>query len=574
MDNDTILSCLGSEYPRNQEKTEFLQENITSKKDSEIMEYLMSLKPEEVGGLTAISGFYYQFLVTIEYFIELLDGKWDFVAFELHDDIVVGNESEKKIRFIQVKTSNKNSKTPSGVSDLYLGSLKTVKETKKAKEKKTEQVEEQEAKKSVRVKDSWVDKLISKAQFFKTEDGYETQFQLYTSYHVVKTDNYNFDNYTDNQDYNRKVKKNDSLLKVLEKNTHDSKFNSVKYEELCGEPLEDLLSRFYIKTGSYMADVHKFINDIRVELSKRVFKDYKNGENIILEVSDIYLLIGMLCSQCRVNAEVNYLKVTKEDLEDVLFKFRERCLQNVEELSEEHGNISVLNRIIDTYLEDIEEFNLYKNIEDQVYTYKEYLLGWIDKKGSIRELFNRYVDGTLRTQIYHKTHQHNRDKTLNKLITLIVLLNILYNEILEFGESNYFLTKKSKSSGGNELLSLFNFGKSYNLEKSIEKIDLIMESADEREHLFLLDKELKIVLQNYTDRSFKKAVKRRLKTKVNIGEIEGLENQSSDINKVSLSSIIVPGKALENEWHDYLTLDDFQQFIDELTTLWNEVGGQ
>ena len=66
-------------------------------------EYLLENDVSERGGGIALSGFYNQFIVTIEYIIGLLKGEWDFVLMEYHDDIIVGKEN--KVRFIQVKTS-------------------------------------------------------------------------------------------------------------------------------------------------------------------------------------------------------------------------------------------------------------------------------------------------------------------------------------------------------------------------------------------------------------------------------------------------------------------------------------
>ncbi|MBY6053431.1 DUF4297 domain-containing protein [Cytobacillus firmus] len=553
MEINRILSCLTSEYPNDEEKVEFINKNIISKKDTVIMEYLMSLEPDEIGGLTAISGFFYQFLVTIEYFIELLDDKWDFVAFELHDDIVVGNEREKKIRFIQAKTSKFSSQNPSDVSDLYSGSIK--------KNKKTNE--------NFRLKDSWVDKLISKAQFFQQKDGYETQFQIYTSYHVLRTDSYNFDNYTDNNNFNKPVKLNDSLVKAIKKNTHNSKFEEVDYVNICGETVEDLLSRLHLKTGSYMVDTNRFINDLRVELSKRIFKDFKHN-NIVLEVKDIYLLIGMICSRCKPDGDVRYLKVTKSELESILHEIREQCLKNIEEMNEEHSNKKVIERVINSYLEDIGDAQVYKHFEDHAFTYKEYLHDWISKDGNIRDLFNRYVEGTKKTQAYYKKTQLNRENTIKNLITIIILLNIIYKETLEFGENEFLLTKKAVSNE-KEIITLLNSGKAFDYNASLQKLNFIMESADEKEHLFLIDKELKIVLQNYRGKKFIKAERHPLTTKIPVNSVDGLD-ESSDINRVSVSSIIIPGKILEEEWLELQLLDEFEEFNDEILSIWRTIG--
>lgn len=553
MEKINLLNCFSSEYPNDQEKIEFLNENIISKKDTDIMNYLITLKPDEVGGLTAISGFFYQFLVTIEYFIELLDGKWDFVAFELHDDIVVGNEKEKIIRFIQAKTSKDSFRNPSDVSDMYIGSNKKIEGTTQ----------------TVKLKDSWVDKLLSKAQYFKKEDGYTTQFQLYTSYHVLKTKYYNFDYYTDNESFNKVTNSKDSLVKAIKNNTHNSKLEEVDYKSLCGETVEELLSRFHLKTGPYIVDINRYINDLIMELSKRIFKDFKS-QNIALEVKDILLLVGIICSKCKVDGDVNYLKVTKSELNDILYEIRESCLKNIEEMNEEHGNKKVIERVFGSYLEEIEESKIYTQLEDRAFTYREYFKKWLVNNGNIRDVFNRYVEGTNRTQIYYNTNQISRENTLRELITIILLLNIIYKETLEFGDSKFFLTKK-RPGEKKEMITLLNSGKTKNFDDSLKKLTLIMERADEKEHLYLLDKELKIVLLNYRDKKFIEAKKHELKTKIPIEEIDGLD-YSSDINKVSLPTVIIPGKVLEDDWYEYLSLDEFNEFSNKILTIWSTIG--
>lgn len=553
LEQDKLIECFTPEYPFDKDRSELLEKHINSKDENEIMEYLLSINLEETGGQTAISGFFYQFLVTIQYFIELLDGKWDFVAFELHDDIVVGNEKEKKIRFIQVKTSKFSMQNPSSVSELYLGSLK------KNKQKQIE----------VRVKDSWVDKLISKAQYFPSKEGYKTQFQLYTSYHVVKTNDYNFDHYTSNNNFYKKIENNDSLVKAIRKNTHNSKFDEVDYKKLCGESDIELLSRFQIKTGHYMVDNNSFINDIIVELSKRVFKDFGH-QNIKLDINDILRLIGMICYRCHINGDISYLKVTKDELENILNEIREQCLKNIEEISEEHGNKKVLERVFTAFLERHENVYQYGFLEDNTFKYKTYLLKWINENSSIRDLFNRYIEGTNRTQTYYKTNSLNRETILKDLITILVYINIINNEDLEFADTEYFLSKKLTRDEKLKIFSFLNTIKPNTLDEYKKKLNLIMENADECEHLYLLGKELKVIVQNCRGK-FKEAIKYPLMTRIDADNIQGLDD-GPDINKVAIPAVMIPGKELVEEMYDILDLDDAEEFRNEIQRLCNTIG--
>lgn len=77
-------------------------------KIKEVYETLLNTPTSEDGGRHALFGFYYQFLVAIDYIVELAEGKWNFMAFEIHDDIVLCKEDGEQsfVRFVQVKTSN------------------------------------------------------------------------------------------------------------------------------------------------------------------------------------------------------------------------------------------------------------------------------------------------------------------------------------------------------------------------------------------------------------------------------------------------------------------------------------
>lgn len=67
--------------------------------------YLLYEDPDDLGGLTALRGFVYQYYVAIYYMVEMLHAEhawWNEVIFELLDDIAI--LGEKRIRFVQVKT--------------------------------------------------------------------------------------------------------------------------------------------------------------------------------------------------------------------------------------------------------------------------------------------------------------------------------------------------------------------------------------------------------------------------------------------------------------------------------------
>ncbi|MBY0217844.1 dsDNA nuclease domain-containing protein [Paenibacillus illinoisensis] len=83
----------------NQEET--LSEDVMKK----VVKCLLQGNPDDLGGLTALRGFVYQYYVAIHYMVEMLyeeNAWWTEVVFEYLDDVaLLGND---KIRFVQVKT--------------------------------------------------------------------------------------------------------------------------------------------------------------------------------------------------------------------------------------------------------------------------------------------------------------------------------------------------------------------------------------------------------------------------------------------------------------------------------------
>ncbi|WP_230163453.1 dsDNA nuclease domain-containing protein, partial [Peribacillus simplex] len=91
------------EYISDLEESEKLE--VLHKKD-EIVANLMAGKFRDLGGLTAMRGFVYQYYVSMYYMMSMIsptrESWWDAVVLEYFDDITL--IGEEKIRFIQVKT--------------------------------------------------------------------------------------------------------------------------------------------------------------------------------------------------------------------------------------------------------------------------------------------------------------------------------------------------------------------------------------------------------------------------------------------------------------------------------------
>ncbi|MEZ2649680.1 dsDNA nuclease domain-containing protein [Bacillus wiedmannii] len=552
MEREKIISSLQHNSEKKLEEIEFFNNCIKNKSREEIMSYLAEIPQGEMGGITAITGFYYQFLIAIKYLIELLDDEWDYVGIELHDDIILGKGN--LIRFVQVKTSKENIQEVSDVSDLYLRKWKKTKDEKRFK-----------------VNNSWVDKLLSKAEFFRNDEEYITQFQLVASYDIIRSPQLNVDIYnSSDKPFEKEIPETDFLLKKMSEEVFTIKGEKYCYETRCGEPVRDLLSRFRIKKEPSIADFNYFVNHLRIELSKRIFKDYQ-GEPPTISVEDLNSLIGLLCSKCLVNKEASTLLITKEQMESSITKIGEDCMKRAEDFWDKNGNNSVIERVFNEFIEDIKGFNLFSVIEDDIYTYKQYILEWFQSEGNVRDLINRYVEGTVRTQAYFNMTDQARKNKLANLVEMAIILNKLNRRVLEFAKCKSLLTKSCGEENEAEIISLVGLESSDNLEKAKTKIKLMMEKSDEADHLFLIDKKIRVVLQNYTDRKFR-SPKRFVMT------LEALDDSTIDdvlegdsFKQVPLITTLVPGEELGLIFRGCLNEEEINQLDIELCDFWSSL---
>lgn len=130
------------------------EEGITLEEDTGIIiDRLISGNLRDIGGLTAIRGFVYQYYVAIYYMIKMLypkskDTWWNFVIIEYFDDVTLLNETD--VRFVQVKTTREKSGKLVTPSNFY----------QRSKPKKNEENS------NISYFNSWLDKLFFNYDYF------------------------------------------------------------------------------------------------------------------------------------------------------------------------------------------------------------------------------------------------------------------------------------------------------------------------------------------------------------------------------------------------------------------------
>lgn len=151
--------------------------------NADLEDILLDEKTSDNGGIVAMTGFYYQMMVSVLYLGEVFQGKWDGMFLDHHQDIVLFNNSEKIVKFIQVKTKNK-SYSP---ADIKIGK-------------------------------SWIPKLFLTAYNIEKLSGFELRFEIISNCFYLDTQSFNISPF-----YPNSVNKNDEKIKKLVAENFDVK---------------------------------------------------------------------------------------------------------------------------------------------------------------------------------------------------------------------------------------------------------------------------------------------------------------------------------------------------------------
>lgn len=521
----------------------FINDEIKGKSSEDIINLLASLDTKEHGGLTAITGFYYQFLVTIEYLNELCEKKWDFVAIELHDDIVVGKD--KKIRFIQVKTSERNIVE---VTDSKIELYSRKKKTKDGRD--------------FYINNSWVDKLISKAELFKKSDGYLTEFELVTSFEVARSKSVNVNTYRDNYNNNKTIDVKDDLYARLKKEVCDTDGNIYKYNEKTDEDLLDLLKRFNIKKRHNLCDIQDYEDSLCYKLGRNIFSEI-GSENISISKQDLYILIGIICSKCNIDNENLTMIITRDKLKEITNDIFSSSLIKVGNTVSNYGTKKTLDKIFSSINNKYKTFSIYSKYELEINNYFDYLLHWVNRNGGVRSLINRYMTGKENSRYYQDLGIELRNEKLLKLFLLIMILSFANRKSLKFCDNESLLINIVPEKE-NKLVCFFGL-ENETLDTGIKRLQCILESNSVKEELALFNKANSVIFEGYTDDWLKKSKNMEFRAKVT-PSIDGLDKEPS-INEITYLTVIVPGNYLIQNHREYFSTGN----IKKLMKFWHEL---
>lgn len=518
-------------------QNEFLNENIINQSSSDITQILESFTPTENGGRVALSGFYFQFMVAIDYLSQLKEGIWDFMAIEFHDDIIVGNGNN--VRFIQVKSSSDERKRITEISELY--------------------------NRQDRKGNSWVDKILSKASFFKDIDNVRTEFELVTNFSITDGTRPSFSvvNYIDNNNFQMEIEDNDGLLSKLNGNFINYVGNETSYSDFCGEDIRELLGRFHISIKPRGND---YLSIVSNHLSGAIHT------LLVVTKSHIDNLIGTLCAMCTLDKDSSILFITKDKATEILTKLEILLNQTGEEWLIKRTNLSLAGQALGLITHEYEKLSKeeIRNFTLQYFSqYIDKLLELSKEKNyAFTQLVSRYIVGRRMFWESINLTEHELVNCLVELIKLMVIVDIIYEKTKLCDKYSTLLVKEAIAEDI-QFISFFKVEPQCDYSEAVEKIKAIIKNISVREQLHLVRNGNITILQGEdTDNEFFND-----NYKLEIGQDElvklrALLRKEDSIINVPIKITLVPGINLIGALRKIYQRDSIDDLINKLKDIW------
>ncbi|MCC3359551.1 dsDNA nuclease domain-containing protein [Bacillus sp. REN16] len=336
------------------------------KVNDDIVELLLSEETKDDGGIIALSGFYFQFLVSIEYLIELINGEWDYLLIDHHQDIIVLNS--KRIRIIQVKTKN----VPyADVSDT--GTY-----------------------------NDWVQKLFILDKMF---EGYEQkrEFELVTNFIIKNSPTVEVEIYRGNDSFDMVIQKNSFFDKV-------KGFSEAKgYSNLLDEAyLQELLSKFKITSNDTKGYVPKITSMIGSLFGERI-----NGTK-----EDIDYLIGYICSVCYYPEYPSIQLIDKEKGERIYEELSKRVGSEVRDYVKNEDSLEKINNYIEYLHSAVNDSPLYNQLSTCISEFESELKENIRNSNNIYGIVSRFTERVNSSYKYRISKKDFIDEYIKELLDL------------------------------------------------------------------------------------------------------------------------------------------------------------
>lgn len=470
------------------ELDELEKNEILGKKD-EIVANLMAGRFRDLGGLTAMRGFVYQYYVSMYYMMSMVSNSreswWDAVILEYFDDVTL--IAKEKIRFIQVKTIREGGDKSHQPNNFY-----TRKSLDKADNPKNHF-------------NSWVEKNILNYDHLLesntvidsgTNNGWEPQFEIVTN--TQKNSLSTLKNYTENINYRIEAQSDssgdfgdpiseDNVLKkaILKPIT---KFN-YQFEDHAKMSVDYYLQRLYInKLGSTsqlyedtlnMIEETVEVTDIRAKsIAEYIFNklfalvilnSHEDSENKIKK-SDLIITKVQIINLIDIWAAEAKELISESSYYDSAFGIFTTTIVSLEtEIKEQFANGSLKAELL-SQLKWLNEHIVTSNRNDSTYCVS---------------IFNQIFNGDNNLSIWDFEHGDIKSN-LKESLRFIVYFTVFYEKYSEVYQNAKMLFHEGTSGIiDNVLFTIFHARKKLNKVTSIEKIKSSIDECHVSRHITL-----------------------------------------------------------------------------------------
>ncbi|GAB1782015.1 dsDNA nuclease domain-containing protein [Priestia aryabhattai] len=541
-DNKKNYSLTEQEHQEMVRREEIIRTELNHSTEEELLSKLLNTIPSEQGGIVGISGYYFQMLVTIYYIAELIEDKWTFVSMEYHDDIVIGNDETRTVRFIQVKSSKEISKKVSQ-TDIY---------------KRTD---------SRNI--SWIDKLFENSRIFNDTEIIK-QFELFCDYFIADTSGRGKveikDYYRNEEDdsFDWEIREEDDLYSRLKQDVFDREGQKIIWENTYGYSLKQLLGKLRF---TFKAKTPYFINTIQKKLTDLINKNLQDGTIGVTE-EDVNWLIGQLLSKCSKGQNKYLLFIKKDEAQKLIYELQMKCVEKSRIAAQSHDNTTLVDKAIQTLLKEIEETGATKvfceNIETALLEYRNILLSTLDRDNSIENLVNRFIKGR---KIYIGGTK-DIQPFVNDFIRSSFVMYLIFEMFNISSEFERLLIHNSKKGEENFWVSFYHGGIK-NFKKSAKGISEIIVETDLEEKLkLILDKTPLYTILHGQNINCDPC-------KIEISTEQSLENDmlptENRLTKVTKWISLIPVNEINYVYGDSDEFNSIDEFIHLIETTWEKL---
>jgi hypothetical protein len=531
------------EYQKMIEQEYSVNKDLKELPNSDLLNKMKEIRPLEQGGVVGISGYYFQMLVTIYYIVELLEDKWTFVSMEYHDDIVVGNDDNNIVRFIQVKNSKEKIKK---VSDTDVYTRKNSRNT------------------------SWIDKLFENSRIFQGMQ-VTNQYELFCDYIISNTSGHgkvevqHYYRDRNNDTYNWSTSEDDDLYMKLKQDCFNKKGDKINHEEQYGRSLKDLLS---ILKFTYMSNSSLFKDTVIKKISDFINSKLRDGGVGVTE-ANLNWLIGELISRCAHGDERYLLFLEKEEAEMVFYELQKKCVEESRIASQSHDSIVLIDNGIKAFIEELKNGDatneFCEEIEKSLNNYREIILGTLDRDNSIENVINRFQKGR---KIY-TSRSEDVQPYVTEFLKSSFIMYLLFEKFSVSTEFEKLLIHAGIKSDNHSWITFYHAGVR-SIKKAIKSMEEIVSEKSN------LEETLKLIL----DKSPMHTIVHGQNLTASLTTIELSTNkiieseiirQQKKLTNVSKKVSVIPVININEAYADPDEYTSIDELIEKINEIWNKI---